>query len=88
MATKYKNGTDAKAGDKVVGVDHCNRPCAGVVVAGFAAHGQPELVFKNDAHGAVQSSLSLSNFLRSDESDWKPSDKPATAATPPLSTAK
>ena len=80
MALKYKNGTEAKEGDKVVGVDHCNRPCAGVVVAGIPAHGQDELVFKNDAHGAVQPSLSLAKFLREDEKDWKP--------TPPLTTAK
>lgn len=88
MALKYKNGMEAKAGDKVVGVDHCNRPCAGVVVKGIPSHGQDELVFKNDAHGHVQPSLSLTNFLRSGESGLKPSVKPETAATPPLKTAK
>jgi len=88
MALKYKNGTEAKEGDKVVGFDHCNRPCAGVAVKGIPSHGQEEYVFKNDSHGHVQPSLSLTNFLRSDESDWKPSVKPATVSTPPLSTAK
>lgn len=80
MALKYKNGTEAKEGDKVVGVDHCNRPCAGVAIKGIPSQGQDELVFKNDAHGAVQPSLPLTNFLRSDEQDWQP--------TPPLSTAQ
>ena len=80
MAIKYLNGTEAKDGDKVVGFDHCNRPCAGVAIKGIAAHGQDELVFKNDAHGAVQPSLSLANFLREDEKDWNP--------TPPLTTAQ
>ena len=80
MAIKYLNGTEAKAGDSVVGKDHCNRPCSGVVIAGSPAHGQDELVFKNDAHGAVQPSLSLTKFLREDEKDWKP--------TPPLTTAQ
>lgn len=88
MALKYKNGTEVKDGDKVVGVDHCNRPCAGVVVKGIAAHGQDEYVFKNDAHGAVQPSLLLAGFLRLDEKDWKPTAPTATAPTPPLSTAK
>lgn len=67
MALKYKNGTEAKENDKVVGFDHCNRPCAGVVVRGIPSHGQDELVFKNDLHGAVQPSLSLTQFLRTDE---------------------
>ncbi len=80
MALKYKNGTEAKDGDKVVGFDHCNRHCSGVAIKGIPSQGQEELVFKNDAHGAVQPSLSLTNFLREDEADWKP--------TPPLSTAK
>ncbi len=85
MAIKYKNGTEAKLGDKVVGVDHCNRPCAGVVVKGSPAHGQDELVFKNNLHGTVQSSLHLSKFLREDERDWTPPVE--TAPTPEASTS-
>jgi hypothetical protein len=94
MALKFKNGTEVKENDKVVGFDHCNRPCAGVAIKGIPSQGQEEYVFKNDAHGAVQPSLSLTNFLRLDEKDWKASAtqanaaQPATAATPPLSTAK
>ena len=88
MALKYKNGTEAKEGDKVVGFDHCNRPCAGVVVKGIPSHGQDELAFKNDAHGAVQASLSLTQFLRSDEAEkfLKAITDPATKSA--ASTAK
>ena len=82
----FSNGTEIKLGDKCVGVDHANRPCAGVVVAGSPALSQDPLVFKNDAHGAVQPSLSLTRFLRMDETSKA---KPETAIlTPPLSTAK
>ena len=80
MALKYKNGTEAKEGDKVVGADHCNRPCAGVVVKGIPSQGQDELVFKNDAHGAVQPSLSLSTFLPEDEKDLKPENSEASTS--------
>ena len=69
MAIKYKNGTEAKDGDKVVGVDHCNRPCAGIVVKGIPSQGQADLVFKNAAHGAVQPSLALENFLLEADAD-------------------
>ena len=89
MALNYKNGTKVKDGDKVVGFDHCNRPCAGVAINGIAAQGQEEYVFKNDAHGAVQPSLSLTEFLRTDEAEKAlKAVSTATAATPPLSTAK
>jgi len=84
---KFKNGTEIKAGDKAVGVDHFGGPCAGVVVEGSPAKGQPAFVFKNNAHGAVQPSLDLTTYLREDEKGWQPEPKPA-AATPPLSTAK
>lgn len=66
---KYKNGTEIKEGDKVVGFDHCNRPCAGIVVKGSPALLQEPFVFQNDSHGAVQSSLSLTKFLRSDDAE-------------------
>ena len=85
---KFKNGTEIKDGDKVVGVDHRNVPCAGVAVKGSPALGQDEYVFKNNAHGAVQSSLSLTKFLREDEKDWKPeAEKPAAAATSAAATS-
>ena len=80
MPIKYKNGKEAKADDRVVGRDHAHRPCAGVVVKG--THGQDELVFKNDSHGAVQPSLSLTNFLLEADKDWKPD------TNPPLTTAQ
>ena len=81
---KYANGTEIKAGDKVVGKDHRGCPCAGVAEKAVAAKGQhEEFVFKNDAHGAHQPSLSLTQFLRADEAE-----KSAAAPTPPLSTAK
>ena len=76
---KFKNGTEISEGDKVVGVDHCGRPCTGVVVEGSPLLHQEKFVFKNDAHGAVQSSLSLTKFLREDEKDWKPETKPAAS---------
>ena len=84
----YSNGTAIKEGDKCVGVDHANRPCSGVVVKGSPALLQPDFVFKNDAHGAVQPSLSLEKFLRLDEKDWKPEAKVETTVEPiiPLST--
>jgi len=88
MALKYKNGTDVKDGDKVVGFDHCNRPCAGAAVKGIVTQGQEEYVFKNDAHGAVQPSLSLTEMLRSDEAEKALKAIISTAATPPLSTAE
>jgi hypothetical protein len=83
MAIKYKNGTVAKEGDRIVGFDHCNRPCAGVVVKGIPSHGQDELVFKNDAHGAVQPSLNLTQFLRADEAE-----EILKSIIPPLTTAQ
>jgi hypothetical protein len=88
MALKYKNGTEAKEGDKVVGFDHCNRPCAGAAVKGIPSQGQDELVFKNDAHGAVQSSLSLTQFLRSDEAEKFLKSIAPAATQPAASTAK
>ena len=88
MALKYKNGTEAKDGDKVVGFDHCNRPCAGVAIKGIPAQGQDELVFKNDAHGAVQASLSLTQFLRADEAEKFLKAIAAPATKPAASTAK
>jgi hypothetical protein len=88
MALKFKNGTEAKEGDKVVGFDHCNRPCAGVVVKGIPSQGQDELVFKNDAHGAVQASLSLTQFLRSDEAVKFLKSIAAPETQPAASTAK
>jgi hypothetical protein len=81
---KFKNGTDIKAGDRCTGTDHQGGPCAGVAVKGIPAQGQDEYVFKNDAHGAVQPSLSLTRFLRMDEVSTA---KPETAETSPLTTA-
>ena len=75
----FKNGTEIKDGDKVVGIDHCGRHCTGVAVKGSPALLQDDFVFKNDAHGAVQSSLSLTRFLREDEKDWKPENTPAAS---------
>jgi hypothetical protein len=85
MAIKYKNGTEAKAGDKVVGIDHFGGRCTGEVVAGIPVKGQPSLVFKNSAHGAIQPSLHLIHFLREDEAGPAPEQE---TATPPLKTAK
>lgn len=76
---KFKNGTEIADGDKVVGIDHFNRPCTGVAVKGSPALHQEDYVFKNDAHGAVQSSLSLTKFLREDEKDWTPETNPAAS---------
>lgn len=59
---KFACGTEITEGAECTGVDHANRPCAGVVVKGSPALGQPEYAFKNHAHGAVQPSLDLTKF--------------------------
>ena len=82
---KFKNGRDIKEGDEVVGVDHCNRPCAGVAVAGIKAHLQDDLVFKNNVHGAVQPSLHLNNFLHAEDAAEVAAEK---KSKPAASTAK
>ena len=82
---KFQNGTEIKVGDRCVGTDHFGGPCAGIVVKGVAAKGQPDFVFQNDAHGAVQPSLSLTRFLRMDEVS-KAKDETAETSQP-LTTA-
>ena len=59
---KFACGTEITEGAECTGVDHANRPCAGVAVKGSPALLQPEYVFKNHAHGAVQPSLDLAKF--------------------------
>ena len=71
---KFKNGTEITAGARCVGIDHFGGPCAGVAVKGVSTKGQPDFVFQNDAHGAVQPSLNLETFLPED-------------STPPQTTA-
>lgn len=83
---KFKNGREIKANDAVVGLDHCGRVCTGKAIAGSKAKGQDEFVFQNDVHGAVQSSLHLSQFLHAE--DAAKLAKQVLADEPAASTAK
>ena len=59
---KFACGTEITDGAECTGVDHANRPCAGIAIKGSPALFQPEYVFKNNATNSVQPSLDLSKF--------------------------
>lgn len=71
---KFACGTEITEGAECSGLDHANRPCSGVAVKGSPVLGQPDYIFKNNAHGHVQPSLDISKFKA-----VKPADKPAAS---------